>query len=74
MSCSVFWKPLYNSGKYVGQGAFRDILERKYTFPAELSHSDIPYLEGIKNCGHGEAHVLIDAIDEYNVIKIFLEC
>lgn len=74
MSCCVLWKPVNNTGKYVGSGSFRDILDRKYGFPSKLGWSDIPYLEGIKDCGHEEAQILIDAIRGEEQIEIFLEC
>ena len=74
MSCSVMWKPSKNDGKYVGSGSFRDILERRYGFPAILGHSNINYLEGMRDSGHNEAQILIDAINEESQIEIFLEC
>ena len=74
MSCTVLWKPVLNDGKYVGQGSFRDILNRKYGFPAKLSPSAIPYLEGMRDSGHDEAQILIDAIYAEQEIEIFSEC
>lgn len=75
MSCTVMWRKVDpKKGKYVGSGSFRDILDKKFGFPAKLSYANIPYLEGIKDSGHQEAGILIDAILEEDVIEIFLEC
>jgi hypothetical protein len=74
VSCSVLWKPFKNEGKFVGKGSLRDILDKKYGFPAKLSHKDINYLEGMEDCGHEEARILIDAIYAEEEIEIFLEC
>lgn len=75
MSCSVLWRKVDpKKGKYVGSGNFRDILDKKFGFPAKLNFADIPYLEGMRDCGHEEAEILIDAIREEDVIEIFLEC
>lgn len=74
MSCSVYWKPVKNDGKYVGSGRFREILHKKFGYPAILTHSSLPYLEGLEDCGHIEAKILIEAIHENETIEIFLEC
>ena len=74
MTCSVLWRPVNTDGKYVGTASFRDVIDRKYGFPARLSRSDIPYLEGLKDCGYDEAKILINAIYEEEIIEIFLEC
>ena len=74
MSCSVLWKPVKDDGKYVGKGSFRDVLDKKYGFPATLNRLDVPYLEGMRDCGHEEAQILIDAIYIEGTIEIFLEC
>ena len=74
MTCSVLWKPVNTDGKYVGSGRFREILDKKYGFPAKLTNSDIQYLEGVRDCGYDEVQVLIDAIYENIEIEIFLEC
>lgn len=75
MSCTVMWRRVDpKQGKYVGKGSFRDILDRKFGFPAKLTYEHITYLEGMVDCGHEEAQVLIDAIREEEQIEIFLEC
>lgn len=74
MSCSVMWKPVFNDGKYVGSGSFRDILDRTFGFPAKLRNIDVKFLEGMVACGHEEAQILIDAIYKELEIEIFLEC
>lgn len=74
MSCSVMWKPVSNEGNYVGGGSFRDILEKKYGFPAVLTYAHIEWLAGVRDSGYEEAQILIDAIYEKNKIEIFLEC
>lgn len=71
MSCTVLWRKFNpKKGKYVGRGSFRDILDKKYGFPAKLCQMDISYLEGMRDCGHEEAQILIDALYDEEEIEI----
>jgi hypothetical protein len=75
MSCSVLWRKVNpKTGKYVGSGSFREILDKKFGYPSKLTYQHIPYLEGLVDCGHDEAQILIDAIHDEEHIEIFLEC
>ena len=74
MSCTLMWKPTVDGGNYVGGSGLRDILERKFGYPARISNNQIPYLEGLRDSGHETAQVLIDALYEKGEIEIYVEC
>lgn len=72
MKNDVMWRPRGDNATRVGNGRFRDILDKKFGFPHVLRISEIPYLEGLSDCGFDEAKILIDAIYSLGEIEIFI--
>jgi len=74
MTCTLYWKPVSKEHDYVNDHVLRDILEKKFGFPAQLNHTHIEYLSGLRDAGREQAFGLIDAIHEHGVIEINKEC
>lgn len=76
MSVSMTWQPHEpKRGKYFDGGStLHGILERTFSaFPIILNQGDIPKLEGIEACGHDGVRDLIEALYDYEKIKIDAE-
>ena len=74
MSTSIYWKKVKNEGIIVGGGRFKDILYNKFGCPAILAVKDLDYLEGLRDALFSdEAQILINAINDYVEIEIFIE-
>ena len=85
MSSLPFWIPITPKKKNSLPSGIKYPLARKYmdhdgslTGKTELSHEDIPYLEGLRDAGNEEvqkgASILIEAIEKYDCILFSIEC
>jgi hypothetical protein len=73
MSVSMTWQPYKpKTGKHFDGGSnLHGILERTYgSFPIILTGEDVKTLEGIKACGHDGVRDLINALYDYEKIKV----
>ena len=73
MGVSFTWLPYKpKTGKSWGSGSsLNSALEELFgSFPIILTQSDIPKLEGVKACGYEEISEIIQALYEYEKIKI----
>lgn len=76
MSVSMTWQPHETKrGKHFNGGStLHGILENAYSsFPIVLSMDNVEFLKGLQACGYDGAGELINAIYEYEVIKIEAE-
>ena len=76
MSVSMYWRPYKpKTGKYFdGTSTLHGILEKTFgSFPIILTNSDIPKLQGIEACGYEGIGDLIQALYDYEQIKITAE-
>ena len=73
MSQSIHYKPVMNNGIHIGGCALKNILQEKYGYPARLTAIDVSYLQGLHDAGIANAECLIEAIEKYSVIEIYLE-
>ena len=75
MSSSLKWIPVVErAGKFLSDDlklklAGRYLLSEQ----AVLSAKEIPYLEGLRDCGIPDADKLAKAIEKYGTVKIYLE-
>lgn len=75
MTCTLYFKPVVNDGERVGDIQLREILNKKYhDYPLCLSCHQVEFLEGLQFAGVDGASRLIEAIKEYDVIQLYLEC
>ncbi len=75
MSSNLMWKPANNyQGEFSNE--FKFALQNKYGGPVVhiFDSYDIPYLEGMRDCGNGEASVdageLIELIEKHGQIIV----
>lgn len=76
MSSSIYWRPaLKMDGEFVGKGVLKEMLYVKFGMPAILTTEDLNYLYGFRDAGtyFAEIKILINAIEQYKKIEIFLE-
>ena len=76
MSVSMYWQPYKpKRGKnFDGGSTLHGILERTFgNFPIILTSKDIPILQGIEACGNEGINDLINALYDYDQIKITAE-
>lgn len=74
MSCTLYWKPVAQDDNRVGEIQLRNILEKKYGYPQKLDCCDLPYLLALKDAEVEGVEELIEAIEKYDEIEIFLKC
>lgn len=74
MSTSLVWQVKKKSDYRSLPCALKWIIERKWSFPCVVTVNDIPYLEGLNDCGVEGAEYLIDLIRQYEEIELNIEC
>ena len=74
MSCTLCWKPVAKHSYHISEIQLRNILDKKYGYPAKLNYGDISYLTALDDAGVNGANELINAIEKHDEIEIFLEC
>jgi len=73
MSTNLFWLPRVRKGKILSKD-LRRIIDKKYGYGEfVLDHSDLGYLEGLKDSGIEDADKLIEAISKHDCISLYQE-
>ena len=63
MSGTLKWKPIKSKGSLPDE--LRFIFENKYSFPVEMSSSDVSYIEGLRDAGIKSASDLLELLEKY---------
>ena len=78
MSSTLVWEPYSSHEGEPLPDELKRVISRKYWDSdgsvggsAVLSSKDIPYLEGVRDCGVKGASQLIDLINEYGQLRIW---
>lgn len=75
MSTNLYWTPVVDTEAECLSETLKYTARHKYgsCIDVELNSHDIPYFEGLRDAGVKDAQKIIDAINEYRVIKIWEE-
>jgi hypothetical protein len=71
MSSNIAWQPIKENWHFLCK-ELKFAMQKRYDGRIDgiLNHSDIAYLEGLRDAGIKDADKLISAIEKYNEIQI----
>jgi hypothetical protein len=73
MSNKLKWLPYQEDGENLNDWKLINILCEHFNFPLILSNEHIDYFRGLRDAGVKEAEHVIQAINAYKRIKIYIE-
>jgi hypothetical protein len=75
MSCTLYWKPVRQEGKSIGDHQLRDAIREEFgDYPIRITQDAVPFLRGLAAAKVDGARNLCELIEKYGSIQLWIEC